>query len=201
MAFGDEGEAAKLPQIYCVGTVNKVSNLRDSKTPGSPYQVIDVEIEPLFAPAKRNYTFYFTFDPEWIRADVGPEVTESRMYRKSIASKGQTGALQGLLNGSYGELVEGVLEAGSATSEELFDFLVENSTGQTVGFVLEQSQDSEEVIDEDTGELVKQYYRTDKHQVGRFFRPAEVAAIEKRVAKSKGNSKIMWEAGNNPFGE
>lgn len=206
MAFGDAGQAPKLPPIYCIGNVNKVSNLRASKTENSPYFVIDVEIEPLFAPQKNNYKFYFTFDPEWLRSDVDDDVTGSFMYRKNISEKGKTSALQGLLGEEkFSELADAVNEAGSATAEELFTFLEENTTGRNVGFVLEQQRDKEEVEDED-GNTKTSSYRTDRYQVGRFFLSDYVPVLDKRLASARAKNqepafKIMWEEGDNPLAE
>lgn len=208
MAFGDAGQAPKLPSVYCVGQVSKVTNLRASKkaAEGSPYHVIDVEIDPLFAPSKQVYKYYFTFDPEWLRSDVDEDVTGSRMYRKAISEKGKTSALKGLLGEEkFSELADAVNEAGSATAEELFTFLQENVVGNNVGFVLEQQQDKEESEDEE-GNTVTTYFRTDRYQVGRFFLSSAVDGLNKglataRAKKQEPKFKIMWEEGDNPLAE
>lgn len=206
MAFGDAGQAPKLPPIYCAGVVSKVSNLRASKTEDSPYQVVDIEIEPLFAPQKQNYKFYFTFDPDWLRSDVDDEVTGSFMYRKNISEKGKTSALKGLLGEeAFSQLADEVNEAGSATAEELFTYLQENVQGRTIGFVLEQQRDKEEVEDEE-GNTKTTSYRTDRYQVGRFFLADYVEVLEKRLKQARAKKetpkfKIMWEEGTNPLAE
>lgn len=188
MALGI-GEVVAQPDQACLGTVKSVGNTRASATEGSPYYVTDIEI--VGEEGAKNAKYFLVYEPRWFAPDFDVKQLlqegeaggkKYQTFRKNIADKKRTGALQALagvadstgepnypsLFAAFDELAE------EPTPEEIEEILRERLVGQSVGYVLKQDTD-------ESGELM------DRMTVSYFFF-ANTDGVE-AITKSAGNAK------------
>ena len=198
-------EAPVLPSLACVGILKEVSNLRESKS--GKYWVFDIVIEPLFAEGTKDQKAYFTFSPEWFAEGFDPETLEhgaAKLYRSNIAARKRSTLLSVITGERFDELCRDADQLGpEPTAKEVFDFISQYvALGEFVGDVLTQNSEFETVLDEDTGQEKREYFRTDYRSIGRLFGPGETKSLENAAQREDARVplKICWEEGIDPFG-
>jgi hypothetical protein len=190
MAF-NRAQIQELPDLACVGIVKRIGDGKPSKTEGSPYHVMAIEVKA--QGIGKDGTFYWLYQPDWFRSDFDPRSLGDgvlySMYGKHFAHSKKPSILEALANcaqpSGFDKLAEQFqsIEAQGITDETVTELLREFLTGAEVGFISGQRKDE--------GELTEQY------QINRFFVPDEdgIAAVEREAANARRKKplKITWQ--------
>ena len=190
-------EIEKQPTVACIGIIKKVEKLRVGKDGTSPYHVIDVVLEPIAAPIKRDQKVFLTFKPEWFDAQFdGKSFTgenDSLVYRSNVAYKGRKkGLLQAAMNGHFGELVASCDQLNDPSAEEVFQVIQNHLVGRQVGYTLVQQKEK----NEETG----QKEITDQIVVGQLFDHEAVEYYAEQERKDPTKVQVAWEINSKPLG-
>lgn len=131
--------AERMPRLACLGTIASVAEPKPSKTEGSPYTVINIELANQGTGPKKS-KFSLIFIPEWFHPDFNPDSIEDRgqkfVYEKFVQGAKGISALCALLGSP--DAVK-VFDAGTA---QLADY-----DADTVGaFIRQAILDNEGVV-------------------------------------------------------
>lgn len=123
--------AERKPRLACLGTIASVSEPKPSKTEGSPYTVLTIELANTGTGPKKS-KFSLLFIPGWFSPDFNPDnfasSGEEFVYKKHIQDSKGVSALCGLLGSP--DAVK-VFDAGTAE--------LPNYDAETVGNFIRQA--------------------------------------------------------------
>lgn len=183
------GSVLTLPDLACIGLVNKVGDAYLSEK--GVYHVIPIEIKAKFA--GRDGVFFLVFEPRWFGASFDPKellAEEPRkpvkygMYCRTCAGEARPSLLANILGDKFEAFAGEFDNLDNPTADDVAEIFRTYAAGQDVGYIMAQRKDED-------GKPMEQY------NIQRFFdiSDAGLAEITRQAQSEKRKTPLVitWD--------